>query len=129
MTRLFLDKNQLSKVDLQITTSNLFIECEKCKNILAIGNSDSFLKDVRNGLENKLIYDGVEECGSVELDYFFECPICLKARKVPLKLKLVSEKTLLLFDTQINKESELLTKSVKLFEKYLKQGKNDDKKS
>lgn len=128
MSRLYLDKNQVSKVDLQITTNSLFTECGKCKNSFAVGNFEDFLKNVRTVLENKLIYEGVAECGVVELNYCFECPVCLQRKKIPLELKLESEKTLLLFSTKISKEKELLSQSVQIFKKHLRKGKKNDKK-
>lgn len=123
--KLYLDKNQLTKIDLQITTNNLFTECKKCKNLFAVGNFENFSKEIKNMLENKLIYEGIEECGSVELNYFFECPVCLVKRKVPLEIKLMNEKTILLFDAKINQNAERLAKSVRLFKKNLAKMKKD----
>lgn len=119
MIKLFVDKNQLSKVDLQINTSGVYTKCEKCDNLIAVGNSEGFFKEVRTALENKLIYEGVEECGAAELNYCFECPVCFGKKIVPLELRLQTEKTLLIFDTKISEKNELLTKSSGIFRKQM----------
>lgn len=124
--KLFVDKNQLSKVDLKISTSGLYIKCEKCDNLIAVGNSEGFLKDVQNALINKLIYEGVEECGAAELNYCFECPVCFGKKIVSLELKLITEKTLLIFETKINQKNELLANSKAIFKKQM--SKKKDKK-
>lgn len=127
--KLFVDKNQLSKVDLKISTSGLYTKCEKCDNLIAVGNSEGFLKDVQNVLINKLIYEGVEECGVAELNYCFECPVCFDKKIVPLELKLITEKTLLIFETKINQKNEFLANSKAIFKRQMseKLAKKDEK--
>lgn len=116
----FLDANKISKLDLKITTAGLYTECENCKNSFAVGNSDGFLREVREALENNLIHNGIDEKGIVELNYCFECPACFRRKFVPLEFKLETEKTLLIFGTKISKNAEFLTKSRGVFENQIK---------
>lgn len=129
MIKLFVDKNQLSKVDLQINAHGVFTKCEKCDNLIAVANSEGFLKEVRTALENKLIYEGVEECGAAELSYCFECPVCFGKKNVPLELRLQTEKTLLIFGAKISEKNELLANSKAIFKKQMSENlaKKDEK--
>lgn len=119
MIKLFIDKNQLSKVDLKITTAGLYTECAGCKNSFAVGNSEGFNQNVREMLENKLIYEGIDEKGVLELNYAFECPACFRKKLVPLEFKLEMEKTVLIFGTKIGRNAESLAKSARIFEKQI----------
>lgn len=122
------DEKTLSKVDLKITTNGLYTLCEKCKNSFAVGNCENFGKEVREMLENALIYGGIDEKGVVELSHAFECPICFGRKIVPLEFRLETEKTLLIFSLKVSKNAELLANSSEIFKKQMPKNSANAKK-
>lgn len=94
--------DELEKIELKITTNNLKMNCERCENEFYLSNITDFNKQIRQTLENKLIYEAEQE--EFHAPYAFECPFCNSPKIIPLSFKLQSAKRTLLYETKIEKK-------------------------
>lgn len=126
MSKLFVDKNQLSKVELKLDTSGLYAICPRCNNSIAVANCEDFDKTINEHLGNRLVYEGIDEKGLIEVSYFFTCPCCEGKKLLPLEFRFLSEKSVLLFGAKVSKEAEKIENSTRIFKKQM-QGEKDGK--
>lgn len=96
-----INANELSKLDLQVLTSKAKVKCLKCRNDIYLFNLKGMSKEVNELLTNKLIYEGLNGKGQLELSYFFECPICHYYEKIFLHFLLNERKETLIFDCEV----------------------------
>lgn len=104
------DASELTKLELQINSSELYTRCEGCENLVGLDNCEDYktgrkFKDLaRQTLENKLLYDEMGEDGVLDASFHFCCPICLGGHKlIPLKFTLESVKQVMLFKGEMVK--------------------------
>lgn len=97
-----INADELEKIELKITTNNLKMSCERCGNEFYLSNIVNFNNQIRQTLENKLIYEAQKD--EFYAPYAFECPFCTSPKIVPLNFKLQSEKRVLLYETKIEKK-------------------------
>lgn len=97
------DARDLSKLDLQVLTHNAKTKCVGCKNEIYIFNLKGAKQEMNAVLENKLIYEGLNEKGDFEASFAFECPLCERMNKVLLLFNLATRKETLIFDCNVSK--------------------------
>lgn len=101
-------QNDLVKLDLQLDMSVLFTKCHDCHNLISLGYIEKFRKEINQLLQEKLIANGLEEDGHLEINYFFTCPKCLKSKIITLRFNLIVEKQIMLFQVRELKRPQLL---------------------
>lgn len=92
--------DELTKLDLQITSGRAYFNCPHCKNVFAVANCENFLEGASEMLKNKLVYNQIGEDKRAEMVFFDACPVCLKQVKIDLEFRLECEKRVMIFSTK-----------------------------
>lgn len=95
--------NEISKIELEISTHKAKQKCFFCKETFFIFNLKNAKEQIHESLCNKLIYEEKNEKGIFEIIFNCECPFCENINKTILELKISTRKETLIFDCDVVK--------------------------
>lgn len=97
------DARDLNKLDLELLTNKAQVKCSNCDGDFYLFNLKGAKERVCEFLENKLIYEGIDEKGEFECSYACECPYCSLIKSVQLKLNIAVMRQVYIFDCEVMK--------------------------